>query len=151
LIVRWPGLTPQGVVCSEPVAVMDLYPTLRDSLAPGEGPSADTLDSLSLAPLLRDPSAHLARDALFFHYPHYYPTTSPVGAIRTGDWKLLEYFEDSHVELYNLKDDPGESHDLAATRTTTAEDLRDRLHAWRRSVGARMPAPNPDFTAPRTR
>jgi arylsulfatase A-like enzyme len=151
LIVRWPGLTPQGAVCSEPVAVMDLYPTLRDRLAPGEGPPADTLDALSLAPLLRDPSARLERDALFFHYPHYYPTTSPVGAIRAGDWKLLEYFEDNHLEVYNLKDDLAESHDLAATRTEIAEDLRDRLHAWRRSVGARMPAPNPDYAARRTR
>jgi len=147
LIVRWPGVTPRGAVSAEPVAVMDLFPTLREDLAPAEGPRAEALDSLSLTPLLRDPSAHLARDALFFHYPHYYATTSPVSAIRAGDWKLLEYFEDNHVELYDLRDDPGESRDLAATHPEKAEALGRRLHDWRRSVGARLPTPNPDFAA----
>jgi uncharacterized sulfatase len=149
LIVRWPGVTPSGVVAAEPVAVMDLFPTLRDSLAPEQGPPAAALDSLSLMPLLRDPTAHLARDALYFHYPHYYATTSPVSAVRAGDWKLLEYFEDNHVELYRLEDDPGESRDLAATHSEKAQELRHRLHAWRRSVGARLPVPNPDFSGPR--
>jgi arylsulfatase A-like enzyme len=151
MIIRWPGVTPRGAVCAKPVQVMDLYPTLRDSLAPGEGPRADTLDSLSLAPLLRDLSTHLSRDALFFHYPHYYATTTPVSAIRAGDWKLLEYFDDNHVELYNLADDPRESRDLAAARPDTAESLRQRLQAWRQSVAARLPAPNPDFRPPRGR
>jgi arylsulfatase A-like enzyme len=151
LIVRWPGVTPRGAVSTEPVAVMDLFPTLRENLAPAEGPRAEALDSLSLTPLLRDPSAHLARDALFFHYPHYYATTSPVGAIRARDWKLLEYFEDNHVELYQLGDDPGESRNLAATRTDLAADLRGRLYAWRQSVGARMPVVNPDYSPPRAR
>jgi arylsulfatase A-like enzyme len=159
MIIRWPGVTRRGAVCAEPVQVMDLYPTLRDSLAPyeaerlsrTEGPRADALDSLSLVPLLRDLSTHLSRDALYFHYPHYYATTTPVSAIRAGDWKLLEYFEDNHVELYNLADDPGESRDLAAARPDTAESLRQRLQAWRQSVGARLPAPNPDVRPARSR
>jgi arylsulfatase A-like enzyme len=159
MIIRWPGVTPRGAVCAEPVQVMDLFPTLRDSLAPYEaerllrveGPRADAIDSISLAPLLRDLGTHLSRDALFFHYPHYYATTTPVSAIRAGDWKLLEYFEDNHVELYNLTDDPGESRDLAAARHDMAESLRQRLQAWRQSVGARVPAPNPDFRPPRGR
>jgi arylsulfatase A len=146
LMIRWPGVTPQGVECSEPVVVMDLFSTLLH--AAGIAPSTDvTLDGLDLTPLLKNPSAKLDRDALFFHYPHYYATTSPVSAVRAGDWKLLEYFEDNHVELYNLKDDLGETNDLAGQRPEKADQLRGRLHAWREEVGAALPSPNPDFTS----
>jgi arylsulfatase A-like enzyme len=145
LIVRWPGVTPSAAVCREPVAIADLFPTLLEVCNGGDRPGPGDLDGLSLTPLLSDPAAHLSRDALFFHYPHYYPTTTPVSAVRAGGWKLLEYFEDDHVELYHLDDDPGESRDVAADRPDKADDLRRRLHAWRESVGARLPSPNPAF------
>jgi arylsulfatase A-like enzyme len=144
LMIRWPGVTPQGAACHEPVVVMDLFATL---LAAGGGkPAADTkLDGIDLLPLLRDPGAKLERDALFFHYPHYYETTTPVSAVRARDWKLLEYFEDNRVELYNLKDDPGEKTDLATRQPAKANELRQRLHAWREAVGAALPKKNPDY------
>jgi arylsulfatase A-like enzyme len=103
------------------------------------------MDGLSIAPLLKNPSAHLKRKTLYWHYPHYYPTTGPVSSIRRGDWKLLEYFEDNHVELYNLKEDIGEKNDLAEKMPQKAEQLRKHLHAWRQSVDAQMPAPNPEY------
>ena len=68
----------------------------------------------------------------------------PYGAIRSGDFKLIEFFNDMHVELYNLREDIGEQHDLAATMPRQAEKLRARLHAWRAEVGAQMPTPNPN-------
>ena len=108
-------------------------------------PAADATDGLDLKPVLQNPAAKLDRDALFFHYPHYYHTTTPVSAIRARDWKLLEYFEDNHAELYNLRDDPSEAHDLAAQMPDKAASLRERLHAWRESVHAALPSPNPDF------
>ncbi|MBI5774284.1 MAG: sulfatase [Verrucomicrobia bacterium] len=144
LIVRWPGVTPRGVECDEPVVLMDLFHTLRDSGALASGP-ASIADGIDLAPLLKNPATKLNRDALFFHYPHYYETTTPVSAVRAGDWKLLEYLEDNRVELFNLKDDPAEKTDLAARQTDKASDLRQRLHAWRESVGAAMPKANPVF------
>jgi len=101
------------------------------------------IDGLDLTALLRDPAARLGRDALFFHYPHFYETTTPVGAVRAGDWKLLEYFEDGRVELYDLASDPGEARDLAATEPARAAALRERLASWRTEVGARMPTVNP--------
>jgi arylsulfatase A-like enzyme len=124
--------------------VADLFPTLLD-LAGIDRNQSETpeLDGQSLVPLLNDPQATLNREALYFHYPHYYPTTTPVSAIRAGDWKLLEFHEDNHVELYNLRDDPSETHDLASKQPEKAADLRDQLSKWRTGVGAKMPTKNP--------
>ena len=105
------------------------------------------IDGLDLAALLRDPTARLGRDALFFHYRHYYDTTTPVGAVRAGDWKLLEYFENGRLELFNLASDPGEARDLAAAEPARANELRSRLAAWRAEVGAKMPSVNAAFPA----
>jgi arylsulfatase A-like enzyme len=90
----------------------------------------------------------VGRAELFWHYPHYgNQGGSPAGAIRSGDWKLIEFFEDDHVELYNLHDDVEEQHDLAAERSELAAKLLDRLREWRKSVNAAMPTPNPDYRA----
>jgi arylsulfatase A len=148
LIVRWPGVTPKGAECHEPVVLMDLFHTLRAAGAPNSS-SPPVADGLDLAPLLKNPSAKLNRDALFWHYPHYYETTTPVGAIRAGDWKLLEYFEDNRVELFNLGDDPGEQRELAKQMPERATELRQRLRAWRESVNAALPVPNPNAAAPK--
>jgi arylsulfatase A-like enzyme len=102
-------------------------------------------DGLDLKPLLQQPGTKLNREALYFHYPHYYATTTPVGAIRSGDWKLLEYFEDSRIEFYNLKDDLGEKTDLAPQMPDKAASLLQQLHHWRTQVGAASPSSNPAF------
>ncbi len=141
LIVLSPGITPAGGVSDEPVLLTDLFPTLLT--ATGVVPPGETVcDGLDLTPVLRDPATRLGREALYFHYPHYYATTAPVGMIRVGDWKLLEYFEDGRLELYNLKADPSETTDLARQAPARVADLRRRLAAWRTSVGAAMPQAN---------
>jgi uncharacterized sulfatase len=98
-------------------------------------------------PLLRDPAAKLARDAIHFHYPHYYATTSPVSAIRKGDWKLLEYYGDGRAELYRLDQDPGEAADQANAQPAITRRLRAELRDWRKRVGALEPEPNPGLEA----
>ena len=143
LLIRWPGVTSGGATCDEPVILADMFPTLLG--AAGLPPPGGVSDGLDLAPLLKNPATKLERDALCFHYPHYYHTTTPVSAIRASDWKLLEYFEDNHVELFNLRDDPSEQRDLAKDLPGRAAELRTRLHAWRESVGAALPKPNPAF------
>lgn len=146
LLVRWPGVTRPATICRTPVVSPDYYPTILEMAGlKGDAQHNATVDGLSIAPLLRNPAATLKRDTLFFHYPHYYQTTSPVSAVRAGDWKLLEYHEDNRVELYDLKNDLSEAHDLAATMPDKAEALRRQLHAWRETVGAQMPTPNPNF------
>ena len=141
LIIRWPGITGTGGICDEPVATMDLFNTLLSAA----GLPTKANDGLDLTPLLKQPSSKLDRDALFFHYPHYYHTTTPVSAVRSRDWKLLEFFEDQHLELYHLSDDLSEQHDLAKEMPDKANALRDQLHAWRTAVGAALPVTNPDF------
>ena len=130
------------------MTLADLFPTLL-AAAPSASaaPPTNPLDGLDLAPLLRQPAARLDREALFFHYPHYYATTTPVSAVRAGDWKLLEYFENGRLELFNLRTDPFEQNDLATREPARAAALRARLDRWRRDVGAQLPVPNPSFKA----
>jgi len=146
LMVRWPGVTPKGAVCSEPVICTDYFRTIAEAAGlPESALGGSGIDGVSLVPLLNDPKAKLARDALFFHYPHYYATTTPANAVRAGGWKLLEYFEDGRRELFNLKTDPSEQTDLAAREPGRVAELHARLDAWRKEVGAQLPTPNPAF------
>jgi arylsulfatase A len=146
-IYYWPGVTRAGTISDEPVIAVDIYPTVLD-IAGVEGSAEHNakVDGVSLAPLLRDASASLDRETLFWHYPHYHAGgATPHSAIRDGDWRLVEFYEDSHVELYNLKNDVGEEHDLASENPQKADDLRQKLHAWRAEVQAQDPTPNPDY------
>lgn len=132
-IVRWPG-KPAGRSIDTPVTTLDLMPTILDAAgleAPGP------LDGLSLAPVLRGETLP-ARD-LFWHYPHYANQGGfPGGAIRSGDHKLIENYEDGSISLYDLVRDPGERQDLAKEKPELAKELRAKLHAWYRSTGARF-------------
>jgi arylsulfatase A len=147
LIVHWPGVTRPGSVCETPVISMDLYRTICEMTGVPEA-AGRAVDGGNLVPLLRQ-TGSLERDALFWHYPHYQHYqlggTTPYGAIRAGDFKLIELFDDMRVELYNLREDIGEQHNLAAQMPAKAEELRARLHAWRKEVGAQMPARNPSY------
>lgn len=147
LIVYWPGATAQGVVCETPVITMDLFPTIMQMVGHPLGADA-SVDGVSLVPLLQQ-SGQLAERPLFWHYPHYQhyqlEGTTPYGAIRRGDWRLVEFYDDHRTELYNLRDDVSEGHDLAAAEPAKLAELRDQLHAWLRGVGAQMPTPNPNY------
>jgi len=145
LIVHWPGVTKPGVVSETPVISMDLYPTVLEMAGVKD---ARSLDGVSLVPLLRGDGT-FTREALFWHYPHYQHYqlggTTPYGAIRAGEFKLIEFFDDMRVELYNLRDDVGERRDLAPKMAAKVDELRARLHAWRKEVGAQMPSRNPNY------
>jgi len=147
MIVRWPGVTEPGSTCDETVISTDFYPTILEIAGLKPRP-AQHLDGVSFASLLREPTAALAREAVYWHYPHYgNQGGSPTGAIRAGDLKLIEFYEDNRVELYDLGKDLGEHRNLAAQMPERAVELRKKLDDWRQRVGARMPAPNPKFVA----
>jgi len=101
------------------------------------------VDGVSLVSLLKG-KGKLSRKAIYWHYPHYHGSGNrPSGAIRAGDYKLVEWYEDNRVELYNLKNDIGEKHDLAKKMLEKTDQLRSMLHRWRRQMKARMPASGP--------
>ena len=147
LIVHWPGVTRAGSVCDTPVISIDLYPTVLEIAGMKEA-ARKGVDGANLVPLLRQ-NGELKRDALFWHYPHYQHYqlggTTPYGAIRAGDFKLIEFFDDMRVELYNLREDIGEQRNLAAEMPAKVDELRVRLRAWRKEVGAQMPSRNLNY------
>jgi len=146
-IIYAPGVTPAGTVSEEPIITVDYYPTIL-ALAGVEGDPKHNanVDGVNLLPVLKDPAATLGRHALYWHYPHYHPGgATPYSAIRAGDYRLVEFFEDNHIELYNLKQDIGETKDLVKEMPDKARELTEELHAWRKSVGAQMPEPNPNY------
>jgi arylsulfatase A-like enzyme len=143
LIVRYPAAV-KPAVNDTPVMSIDLFPTLSH-FAGAEPTQPLTVDGVSLVGLLKNQKPLEQRD-LFWHYPHYHPGgATPYSAIRSGDWRLVEFFEDDRVELYNLKNDVSEKTDLAAKEPAKRDELRAKLKAWRTAVGAQLPTPNPAY------
>jgi arylsulfatase A-like enzyme len=138
LIVRWPQVVPLGRVCHTPTSNVDFYPTLL-ACADLKPDPRQRLDGVSILPLLKDPQAKLDRDALFWHYPlekpHFLGGRSS-GAIRQGDWKLIEFFDTQTIELYNLARDAGEQENLAGKYPDKTAELTKRLVDWRRDAAA---------------
>ncbi|MCU0916864.1 MAG: sulfatase [Planctomycetes bacterium] len=145
LLVHWPGVTKPGSVCQTPVCNIDFYPTFAQAAGDRSAP-AHVVDGVSLLPVLRDPQAQLDRDTFYWHYPldtpHFLSGRS-AGAIRKGDWKLIEFFDKGTSELYNLAQDLGEKHDLAQDQPDKRRELLNELHAWQRRVGAKFPKGQP--------
>jgi arylsulfatase A-like enzyme len=143
LIVSAPGVTKPGSVSNAIVTSPDFYPTLLE-LAGISAPPGRGRDGASFVDSLR--GAKHSRGPVFWHYPHYgNQGGAPYGAVRSGDWKLIEWYEDMSVELYDLKSDIGEQHDLTLENPAKAAELRLLLDDWRKQVNALMPTPNPDY------
>jgi len=147
LIIYWPKVTKPGSVSQTPVISTDLYPTLLE-IAGDKTTGKKGIDGVSLVPLLKQ-KLKWKRDELFWHYPHYQHYqlggTTPYGAIRKGDFKLIEFFDDMRVELYNLGNDIGEQRNLSSEMPAKVTELRNRLHEWRIQVGAQMPSRNLNY------
>ena len=154
-LVRWPGVTPPGRVSAAPIHVVDWLPTLL-AAAGTQAPAEHPVDGIDLASILQGGSG--PERALFWYLPFYEVrwAATPAAVVRAGDWKLIEFFGDwfdpagryvagQRLELYNLRDDLGETRDLAAREPERVQSLRDTLHAWLRSIPAEVPGPNPDF------
>jgi arylsulfatase A-like enzyme len=146
-IIRWPGHVKAGAVSDVPSIHVDVYPTLLE-IAGEAAPENYVLDGESLLPVFEGRSENLKRDAIYQHFPGYLGAgagtwrTTPVGLIQMGNWKLMEFFEDGRLELYNLKQDIGETHNFAQDDPERVKTMRDKMLAWRASVKAPMPTPH---------
>jgi arylsulfatase A len=141
LLVSWPEVTRPGAVIDTPVCNIDWLPTVSRAL---NMDLSSPIDGVDVMPVLR--GKKVAERPLYWHYPHYSPQGgNPAGAVRVGDWKLIEFFDDSRLELYNLKEDIGEKRNLVLREPKRAEEMHAILKQWRTSVSAKMPTPNPRY------
>jgi arylsulfatase A-like enzyme len=153
LVVQYPPRVPAGSVSSEIVVSIDFFPTILDLVGAEQAPE-QILDGVSLRPILEDPTAQLGREAIYFHFPHRSPNGGRQGSVvRSGAYKLIDFYGQRRRELYNLADDIAESNDLAEADPARTRELYSMLVAWREQVDARMPkkfrtTPAPDERAP---
>lgn len=147
LIVKWPGVVKPGSTSDEIVSSIDFLPTILSACGVQNDANANSVDGLNLRPVLEG-GGKLSRDAVYWHFPHYNGNAGakPGAAIRAGDWKLIEFYETGRRELFNVAKDMRESNNLIEQNADIAKDLHARLSAWRDSVGAKLPTPNPDYT-----
>lgn len=136
-IMKWPAVAKAGSVCSAPAMSMDFYPTFL-AAAGGKTPEDHTLDGVDLLPLLKEPGNGLNRRAIFWHYPHYHHSR-PASAIRSGNHKLIHFYDDDSVELYDLEKDLGETINIAESTVDIRQRLRSQLDDWREKSGALEP------------
>jgi arylsulfatase A-like enzyme len=142
LIVRWPGVARPGATCDQYTSSVDYYPTMLAMAGLAPRPQ-QTLDGKSFVPLLKSDQG-FQRGPIYWHYPHYgNQGGQPAAAIRDGDWKLIKFFEADRVELYNLRNDFSEQHDLAKGEPERAAAMLAQLEQWQERVGARFPSPKP--------
>ena len=140
LIICWPRVVKSGSICNTPVSNIDFYPTFLQ-ITGCKADQHQQIDGVSILPLLKNPKAKLNRNTLYWHYPlkkpHFLGGRSS-GAIRQGNFKLIEFFDKGTVELYNLKEDIAEQHNLAEKLPKKAAELQKHLKAWRLKVGAKV-------------
>lgn len=141
MIISKPGLTSPNQVCDEPVNIVDFYPTLLE-VSGLDLITEQVHDGVSVVPLLKNPQASLAREAMYWHYPldepHFLGGRS-AGAIRKGRWKLIECYDSQKIELYDLQDDIAEKNNLAKTHPEKAEELLNLLRDWKKSTVENRP------------
>ncbi|MCA9096699.1 MAG: DUF4976 domain-containing protein, partial [Planctomycetaceae bacterium] len=144
LIIKWPGVITGGSRCAIPVTSPDFLPTLL-TMAEMPIPEELALEGVDFSPLLRGAAA-LDREAIFWHYPHYgNQGGTPGSSVRAGDYKLIEFFEDGRLELYNLRTDVQEEDNLVGQEGALTQQLHQMLQAWRVAVEAQIPQPNPTY------
>ncbi|MGF1581467.1 MAG: sulfatase [Gemmataceae bacterium] len=144
MIIRAPGTTRPGSVCHYPAVSMDFYPTMLE-LAGLKARPKQHVDGVSLVPLLKGKSK-LQRQTLYWHYPHYHGSTwKPGSSLRHGDWVLIRFDHHDKVELYDLKNDPSQTLNLAQKMPKKADELLKKLAAWQKDIGAKLPRPNPAY------
>lgn len=158
MVASWPGVIVPWTTCDIPVSVIDFYFTIREA-AGIRGEAGCEVDGESLMLVLAGTDAGadegaLQRDSLFWHLPAYLEgrngtwRSKPGAAIRWRQFKLLEFFEDGRLELYDLEQDIGERHNLVDEHPDLTKELHRRMIEWRLSIGALVPTERNPAYAP---
>lgn len=144
LIIKPAGDNYKAKIVDQPVVSMDLYPTLVDMA--GIKPVPDQyVDGIDITPAMN--GKKLKRNTLFWHYPHYHGSGwTPGASVRSGDWKLIEFYEYDESELYNIKNDIGEKNDLSSTMPDKTDSLKTLLKEMQKETGAKLPVPKKEQT-----
>ena len=144
LIVKWPEKGERNIESDIPITSVDMFPTILTMVGARQRIGKDK-EGVDFSPLLKGET--IERGAIYWHFPHYsnHGMHSPGGAVREGDYKLLEYFENGTLQLFNLKNDIGEQNDLSKIEIKKTEELKEKLHQWREKIGAQMMQSNPDY------
>lgn len=150
MIVKWPQQGKKNETSSIPVISVDFYPTILEMVGINTKKLNHIIDGQSIVPLIKTNNKEKTRITsrpIFWHFPHYsnHGMQSPGGAVRLGDYKLLDYFENNTMQLFNLKNDPGEQNDLSKQMPEKVKELKLLLDQWRKDVNADMMQPNPDY------
>ncbi|MHC4672444.1 MAG: sulfatase [Planctomycetota bacterium] len=146
-IIKWPRQTKANTVCHAPVISVDFYPTILHIA--GIQPT-HRLDGVSLVPLLKQEGT-FKRKAIYWHYPHYSNDgLPPCGAVRMGKYKLIEFYEDNRLELYDLNQDISEKNNLATQMPDKAAGLAQMLDQWRTATKAQLNTPNANYNPAKT-
>lgn len=144
LIASWPGKIPANVWNNQLVSSVDMLPTFAAIAGVNQQSLPADLDGIDISDTLFN-QQNLPRNTLYWHYPHYHRQSKPVGAIRDKQYKLLEFFDGNKIELYDLKNDIGETHNLASQKPQLVKQLREKLNNWRAQVGAQSMTKNPNY------
>jgi arylsulfatase A-like enzyme len=146
MIIYYPGLSKAGTVCDIPVISNDFYPTIMAMASVGI-PDNKVCEGVNIVPLVKGKNKLPEKRALYWYFPHYsnHGMQSPGAAIRIGDYKLIEYFENKTIQLFNLKEDTGEQDDISSSNPKKVKELYDTLHKWQESVGVESMNINPDW------
>ena len=152
LLVRWPAQVRPGTTSRAVVTSPDFMPTLIQACSSSVAHAMrslgvpDGVEGTSFLPVLRGEADGVDREAIFWHYPHYgNQGGTPGSSVRSGRYKLIEFFESGRLELYDLDSDPGENRDLSAELPGVRDRLHGLLTSWRERIEARLPEPNPGY------
>lgn len=144
LIIATPNGESVGTMCDTPVIGIDHYPTIVDYIGLEQNEN-QKVDGVSIVPLLS--GGEIAERPLFWHYPFYgNQGGEPSGIIRDGDWKLIHYYEDNRLELYNLAMDISELEPLNHLYPQKVKELEAKLQSWIAESGAIMPTADPQYS-----
>jgi arylsulfatase A-like enzyme len=140
MLVKWPGVTKEGTVCSEQIIIEDFFPTILEMAGVKKySQIGEIVDGKSFTPLIRGKKVNSENREFFWHFPHFYDQ-EPYSVMRKGDWKLIYWYKESKLELYNIPDDISEVNDLAASNPEKTKEMASELGKYLREVNAGRPS-----------